>query len=72
MMLSRLSILLDGIFVAVVFYLSDSIGKEYNSNASPMYLAGTYFPILQIILLLMALRGIKKDEELVRSADRIR
>jgi hypothetical protein len=72
MMLTRLSILLAGIFIAIDFYFSDSVGKEFSPDVNPMYLAGTYFPILQIILLMMALRGIKKDDELVRSADRIR
>lgn len=41
-----------------------------NSDVTPGIAA--IFPLLIFILVLMARRGIKKDEELVRSSDRIR
>ncbi len=31
-----------------------------------------FFPVAAIVLILLAIRGIKKDDELIRSADRIR
>ncbi len=34
--------------------------------------AGLFIPIVGIIFLILAIRGVKKDEALVRSADRIR
>jgi hypothetical protein len=36
------------------------------------YKAGAFFPAISVILTMLAIRGIKKDEALVRSADRIR
>lgn len=36
------------------------------------YLAGAYLPILSVLAAFLAARAIKKDEELVRSADRLR
>jgi len=72
MMLTRLCILITTTFIAVDFFFSDALGKEYGADYKTIYLSGSYFPIIQIILLVMAVRAIKKDEELVRSADRIR
>jgi hypothetical protein len=34
--------------------------------------AGTFLPLLAIIFSLLAIRGIRKDEQLLRSADRLR
>jgi hypothetical protein len=39
-------------------------------NAS--YNLGAFFPLLAIIFLFLALRGINQDEKLIRSADRLR
>ncbi|HKR04913.1 MAG TPA: DUF4293 domain-containing protein [Bacteroidia bacterium] len=72
MKLTRLCILFITAFIVVDFYFSDALGKEYGDGYQTMYLSGSYFPIIQVILLVMAMRAIKKDEELVRSADRIR
>ncbi|MEO5572162.1 MAG: DUF4293 domain-containing protein [Bacteroidia bacterium] len=70
--LTRLSLLFTAAFIVVDFYFSDALGSEYGEGYKTIYLSGSYFPIIQIILLVMAIRAIKKDEELVRSADRIR
>jgi hypothetical protein len=43
-----------------------NLGKEVS------YKEGAYLPLIQIILVFLAQRSIKKDEELVRSADRLR
>jgi len=72
MKLVRLCVLLVSAFIVVDFYFSDGLGKEFGDEYKTMYLAGSYFPIIQIILLVMAIRAIKKDEDLVKSADRIR
>jgi hypothetical protein len=72
MKLIRLSILFTTAFIVADFYFSDALGKEHGEGYKTMYLSGSYFPIIQVILLVMAMRAIKKDEELVRSADRIR
>jgi hypothetical protein len=70
--LSRISLIVAGAFIAYVFFISDSLGKEYGSEYKTMYLAGSYFPIIEVILLVLAIRAIKKDEAMVQSADRIR
>jgi hypothetical protein len=61
-----------GAFIAYVFFVSDSLGKEYGSGYKTMYLAGSYFPIIEVILLVLSIRAIKKDDAMVQSADRIR
>lgn len=41
-------------------------------GASMSYTLGTWLPLVTIVLLMMAQRGIKKDEAKVRAADRLR
>lgn len=41
-------------------------------SAKTIYGVGSYFPIAQIICLVFARNGIRKDEKLVRSMDRLR
>lgn len=72
MKLCRLCVLFCGCFLVLGFYFSDSMGRVEGPDIKPMYLSGSYFPILQIVLLVMALRAIRKDDDLVQSADRIR
>lgn len=69
----RLAILLEIIFIALVFFVYAGI-IEKNLHASPDYLeeAGIYFPLISLIFLILAYRYILKDEKLVRSADRLR
>lgn len=68
----RLLLLLTAAFIVIDFYYSEAIGKEYVSDVNVVYQAGSYFPILQIILVILAIKTIKKDEKLIQSADRIR
>lgn len=49
-------------------FISIGEGKTYTK----IYLFGSYLPIISIFFSFMAIRFIKKDEELVRSADRLR
>ena len=68
--LSGLSILFSCIFVGAVFYFSE------DANASVLakvhYDIGMYLPLIQLILTFRAMRAIRKDEALIRSADRLR
>lgn len=72
MKLTRFGVILASAFIAVDFYFSDAMGKEYGDQFKTMYLIGSYLYVLQIVFLLLALRAIKKDQDLVQSADRIR
>ena len=57
--------------VAVVFYYSSQLGEVADqSTVSYSPILGVF--ALNVLLYILALRGIKKDEALVRSADRIR
>lgn len=69
--LSRLTILLNVVLIVVFFLLSDSFAEVAGSDTFK-YGPACYLPIFSVIMLFLAIRGIKKDEALVRSADRIR
>lgn len=60
---------LIGMILVVVFYFNDvsNQGSEEIKDG-----IGAYLPILAMILILVALRLIGKDEELVKSMDRLR
>jgi 4-amino-4-deoxy-L-arabinose transferase-like glycosyltransferase len=70
MQLSRLTMLLNVALTVAFFLLSDFFAKEKFAIAD--YGIGIYVPIVALISLLLAVRSIKKDDKLVRSADRIR
>ncbi len=57
--------------VLVSFFFIDSIRGQVN-DAGFSYGAGIFFPVISLIFILMANRAIRKDENIVRSADRIR
>lgn len=57
-------------FVTAVVYLASYLNKFTEGINTVMY--GIIFPIIALVLLLLAFKGINKDEKLVRSLDRIR
>ena len=67
--LGNLVILITCVFIALVFFMADTMSTE---NQKIHYLIGSYLPLIQVLLAYLATRYIKKDEELVRSADRLR
>lgn len=69
--LSRLTLLLNVVLIVVFFLLSDSFA-EVSGSSTFNYGVACYLPIFSIVMLFLAIRGVKKDEALVRSADRIR
>ena len=68
--LSRLTVLLNAALMVAFFLLSDSFAEKSHTLVS--YGVGVYVPIIPIACLLLAIRFIRKDDKLVRSADRIR
>ncbi len=60
---------LVGVILVVVFYLNDT---QNQGAAVVSDGAGAYLPLASMILLLVAMRYIKKDDTLVRSMDRLR
>lgn len=68
--LGKINIFLHvGLVVSTFFYL-DQIKSIFQGAFS--YGAGIVFPLVAMVLVLLANRAIKKDEDLVRSADRLR
>lgn len=71
--LCRLSTLLIAGFVVAIFYFAESVKSYeeligYATSMMPVLVS----PLAALVLVILASRAIKKDEELVRSADRLR
>jgi hypothetical protein len=69
--LGKLNILLHMGLVVAAFLNIDQYLHEF-PTMSFRYGAGIFLPLASMVLILLANRAIKKDDELVRSADRIR
>ena len=70
MRLNYLNIFLSVLLVGGIFYFATILEKETSSVAE--YGIGGIFPLLGIIFLFLANNFIRKDERLIRSADRLR
>ncbi|MDO9510983.1 MAG: DUF4293 family protein [Bacteroidales bacterium] len=68
--LVKIALLMNVVLVAVLFVLTDFIKKKL--SVTPDYDIAIILPVIGLILLLLAQRGIKKDEEKVKSTSRIR
>jgi uncharacterized membrane protein len=60
------------LMVNVLFNGQGRIFKELSYELSPLKSVGLIFPVLAAVSLFLSVRAIKKDENLVRSIDRIR
>lgn len=69
--MGKLNIFVHIAMILVTFFFLDNIRNQVN-DAGFSYGAGIFFPIISLILILLANKAIRRDEELVRSADRIR
>lgn len=67
--LTTLTSLFSISLLVIAFFATDRLCPE---GEKPHYLSGVYLMALQTFLLLLARRAIRKDEQLIRSADRIR
>ena len=67
--LGRLNILLNFFLLGVFVYWSLIIPGEMKISEKGI---GMFFPVLSIVFLVLANKAIKKDEDLVKSADRFR
>jgi glucan phosphoethanolaminetransferase (alkaline phosphatase superfamily) len=72
MKLCRLLLMLILILVVLIFYQTDRVFPAETATYKTIYWVGAYIPVIQLILIYLARLSIKKDEELVRSVDRIR
>ncbi len=66
----NLSLLLTCVLIGLLFFVADTMSSSMNQKVH--YLYGSYFPLIQILVIYLAIRNIKRDENLVKSADRLR
>ncbi|WP_418650963.1 DUF4293 domain-containing protein [Tenacibaculum aestuariivivum] len=67
--LGRLNILINLLLLGILIYLSLTLSGEASVSKKGI---GMFFPVIVILLLVLANKAIKKDEDLVKSADRLR
>lgn len=67
--LDRLNILLNFFLLGVFVYWSLSLPGEVDISEKGI---GMFLPIISIVFLVLANKAIKKDEDLVKSVDRLR
>jgi len=72
MMIGRLSYLLILGFLVFLYFAGDAMVGAITATDTIHYGAGIYFPVAAVAFVFLANRSIKKDEELVRSLDRLR
>lgn len=70
--LNALNSILIAIFVGVAFFWVSTAEDWFLPAAYGTYLAGAYLPLVALLSNMLATRFIKKDEQLVRSMDRLR
>lgn len=68
--LNNLNIFLNVLLVGGIFYYTTLL--EEKTGASSQYGVGAVFPLVAIVLLFLANYHIRKDEKLIRSAERLR
>ena len=64
------SILLNIVLIVLMFFYTDRISASVSITTS--YETGSVFPLVCLVFLVLALRAIKRDEKLIRAADRLR
>ncbi|SNR17265.1 DUF4293 domain-containing protein [Tenacibaculum jejuense] len=67
--LGRLNILTNLFLLGVLVYLSLTLSGEATVSEKGI---GMFIPVISILLLVLANKAIKKDEDLVKSVDRLR
>jgi glucan phosphoethanolaminetransferase (alkaline phosphatase superfamily) len=73
--LAKLNILLIALQIAAIVMYSDSVKAAIGPNVEDVVVGfkfGAVIPVLCLIFTYLAIRFIKKDESLVRAADRLR
>ncbi len=69
----RLAYLIDLGYIVYLFFAIDALRSQfYDESMSVLHHVGFYAPVAGIVFAFLAARGIKKDEALVRSLDRLR
>jgi hypothetical protein len=69
--LIKVDILLNIILIIGIFILYSRVIQS-TIEVSESFKAAVFFPIISLIFIVLSFRSVKKDENLVRSADRLR
>ena len=72
LLLGSINLLLITATLGAAFYFSNKGEQLLNLKLEGQFLTGFYLPTLALLLNLLANRFIRRDEQLVRSADRLR
>ena len=73
MRIVRLAYLINLGYIVYLFYAIDSINDSvFDGSLEILHHSGFYMPVIAIVFCFLAMRGIKADEALVKSLDRIR
>ncbi|MCK5857134.1 MAG: DUF4293 domain-containing protein [Bacteroidales bacterium] len=70
MKLNMLNMLINFGLLGAIFYYSDSIANGLDIKAE--YDIASYFPVVSVLLLILANRNIRADEKLIRQSERLR
>ncbi|MEG1498148.1 MAG: DUF4293 domain-containing protein [Bacteroidales bacterium] len=73
----NLALLINVLFLIFLFFGMDLLSKKLEPDSVQAgnivrYLWPTYMPVLSLLMILLAMRGVKNDEKRVRSSDRLR
>ena len=68
--LGKINIFIHLLLIVSTFFYLDALKDHFTGQFS--YGVGVIFPLISMILILLANRAIRRDENLVRSADRLR
>lgn len=73
LLLIRLCIgLIIALLVLVFFYYIPTIEKEINLTADYVSAFGMFFPLMALIFIILAQKGVTKDQKMINSMDRLR
>lgn len=71
--IARLAFLTNLAYAVYLFFAADAVAEGlFNGEVTVLHHIGFYLPVAALPLCFLAVRGIKKDEALVKSLDRIR
>lgn len=68
--ITMFSFLLNVVLIIVMFYTADDMQKQLHTEANYKFVA--ILPLISLVLLILASKAIRKDEKLVKGADRLR
>ncbi len=71
MNLVKLTVFINILLVVGIFFWYSGIIEE-KTGTQPSYDVSAYFPLITLVFLILAFRSIRKDERMVRAAERLR